>query len=230
MTLFSLIWTFSVSSLFKPPGLWDKFDLDYILRKGDQLFEFTGKFTYLGIENLPQEYSTENVSVTVKFLENKTGEITAGEYFLSITEIVNSVQQIWTAALLIINNYILGLIWRTDSPYLFDSHNKDENGNLSSSGKAVLLKFDTLHSFKYYITLVYYSAYPMTLYFQFQFRKVYCTVNAKSPIKCLFKKEQLSAKLQVDLSFQKRKYHEIPEKNRRTAKRGYDNKEESAKQ
>ena len=212
MTLFSLIWTFSVSSLFKSPGLWDKFDLDYILRKGDQLFEFTGKFTYLGIENLPQEYSTENVSVTVKFLENKTGEITAGEYFLSITEIVNSVDQIWTAALPIVNNYILGLIWRTDSPYLFDSHNKDENGNLSSSGKAVLLKFDTLHSFKYYITLVYYSAYTMTLYFQFQFRKVYCTVNAKSPIKCLFKKERLSVKLQIDLSFQKRKYHEIPEK------------------
>ena len=71
----------------------------------------------------------------------------------------------------------------------------------------------------------------MTLYVQLQFRKVYCTVNAKSPIKCLFKKERLSVKLQIDLSFQKRKYHEIPEKkNRRTAKRGYDNKEESAKQ
>ena len=104
MTLFSLIWTFSVSSLFKSPGLWDKFDLDYILRVGDQLFEFNGKF------NLPQEYLIENVSVNVKFLENKIGEITAGEYFLSITEIVNSVDQIWTAALPIVNNYILGLI------------------------------------------------------------------------------------------------------------------------
>ena len=46
----------------------------------------------------------------MKFLENKIGEITAGEYFLSITEIVYSVQQIWTAALLFVNNYILGLI------------------------------------------------------------------------------------------------------------------------
>ena len=180
------------------------------------MFEFNGKFRFNGKFNgkfnLPQEYLIENVTVNVKFLENKIGEITAGEYFLSITEIVNSVDQIWTAALPIVNNYMLGLIWRTDSPYLFDSHNKDENGNLSSSGKAVLLKFDTLHSFKYYAALVYYSAYPMTLYFQLQFRKVYCTVNAKSPIKCLFKKERLSAKLQIDLSFQKRKYHEIPEK------------------
>ena len=110
MTLFSLIWTFSVSSLFKSPGLWDKFDLDCILRKGDQLFEFNGKFRFNGKFNLPQEYLIENVSVNVKFLENKIGEITAGEYFLSITEIVNSVDQIWTAALPIVNNYILGLI------------------------------------------------------------------------------------------------------------------------
>ena len=50
--------------------------------------------------------------------------------------------------------------------YLFNSHNKDENGSLSSSGRAVLLKFDTLHSLENYIRSFYYSAYPMTLYFQ----------------------------------------------------------------
>ena len=38
-----------------------------------------------------------------------TGEITFGAY-LSIVEIVNSVQQIGAGALLIVNNYILGLI------------------------------------------------------------------------------------------------------------------------
>ena len=46
----------------------------------------------------------------MQFLENKTGEITAGVYLLSIAEIVNSVQDIETGALLIVNNYILGLI------------------------------------------------------------------------------------------------------------------------
>ena len=64
---------------------------------------------------------------------------------LSITEIVNSVQQIGAGAVLIVNNYILGLIWGNDSIHLFDSHSKDENGNLSSSSTAVLLKFDTFH-------------------------------------------------------------------------------------
>ena len=86
-------------------------------------------------------------------LGNKTAEVTTGAYLLSITETVNSVWQIGTGALLIVNNYILDLIGRPDSIYLFDFHSKDENGNLSSSGTAVLLKFDTFHSLENYIRL-----------------------------------------------------------------------------
>ena len=83
----------------------------------------------------------------MELLENKTGEITAGAYLLSIAEILYSVQQAGTGALLIVNNYVLSLIWGNNSTiYLFDSHSKDENENLSSSATAVLLKFDTLYS------------------------------------------------------------------------------------
>ena len=91
----------------------------------------------------------------MEFLENKTGETTAGAYLLSVAEIVNSVQHIGTSALLIVNNYILGLIWGNDSIYLFNSHSKDENRNLSSFGTAVLLKFDTLYSLENSIQSVY---------------------------------------------------------------------------
>ena len=83
MSLISVIWT-----LFRSSGQWDKFDLDDILRKGDQLFKSLGRFRYLRIEALSQE------------LENKTGEISAGVYLLFLAETVNSVQQIWTGALL----------------------------------------------------------------------------------------------------------------------------------
>ena len=41
-------------------------------------------------------------------------EITPGAYLISISEIVNYVQQIGADALLIVNNYILGLIWGND--------------------------------------------------------------------------------------------------------------------
>ena len=112
------------------------------------------------------------------------GEITAGAYLLSIAEIVNSARQIGTGALLIVNNYILGLIWGNDSIYLFDSHSKDEYGNLSSSDTAVLLKFDSLNPLESYIRLVYYNTFPLTLYFQVQFIKFHCSVNTKTAIKC----------------------------------------------
>ena len=48
-------------------------------------------------------------------MENKTGEIAAVAYLLYIAEIVNNAGQIGTGAVLIASNYILGLIWATDS-------------------------------------------------------------------------------------------------------------------
>ena len=93
----------------------------------------------------------ENTSVKVEFLENKTGEITARAYLLSISEIVNGVQQTGTGVLLTVNNYILGPVWGIDSTYPSDSQSEDKNHNLPSSGRAVFLKFDTLHSLENYI-------------------------------------------------------------------------------
>ena len=171
----------------------------------DQLFKFIGKFRYLGVEDLPQELIIENFLINIKLLENKTGEITAGAYLLSITEIVNSAQQFGTGILLIVNNYILGLIWGTDSIYMFDSHSKDEYRNLSSSSTAVFLKFDSLHLLEIYIRSGYYNTFPHTLHFQVQFIKVHCSANTKTVIKCALRKEQLVARREKDLDNKKKK-------------------------
>ena len=49
--------------------------------KRDQLSEFFGKFRYLGMEALSQEFLIENCSVNVEFLESKTEEeVSAGPY------------------------------------------------------------------------------------------------------------------------------------------------------
>ena len=149
MPLISVTW-----ALFRSPGMWDTFDLDCVLGKGGQLFKSIGKFRYLGMEDLPQVFLVKNSSINVEFLENKTGEITAVVYLISISEIVNGVQQIVTA-LVIVNNDILGLIWRNDSMYLFDSHRKDETDNLSSFGTVILLKFDVFYSLENYVRSVY---------------------------------------------------------------------------
>ena len=220
MSLMSITWT--------SPGLWDKFDLDSILGKGDHLFKFIGKFRYLGIEDLPQEFLVENVSVNVKFLENKTGEVTAGAYLTSISEIGNGVRQIGAGALVIVNNYILGLIWGNHSIYIFNSHSKDENGNLSSSGTAVLLKFDMLYSLENYVRSVYDNIFPPILYFQLQLKKVHCTATAKNAIKSILKKERLSAKWEKNLLAKKRKY-DNPVKKMQAFKKRYHDKSKSIK-
>ena len=72
--------------------------------------------------------------------------------------------------------------------YLFDSRSKDENGNLSNSGTAVLLKLDTLYSLENYVRSVYSSTFPLTLYLQMQFIKVHYIANAKNVIKYELKK------------------------------------------
>lgn len=103
----------------------------------------------------------------MEFLESMTGDIIVALCLLSIAEIVYIIEQIGTGTLLISNNYLLGLIWGSDSTvYFFDAHSKNENGNLSSSDTTV--------------QSVYYNAYPLTLYFQVQFRIGQCTVNAKN--------------------------------------------------
>ena len=101
MSLISVTWT-----LFRSAGLWDKFDLDCMLGKWDQFFKFIGNFRYLERSRVLRRKLVYNVG----FLDDKTGEITAGAYLISIAEFINGVQQIRTGALLIVNNYILGLI------------------------------------------------------------------------------------------------------------------------
>ena len=155
------------------------------LRKGDQLFKFIGQFRYNWIEDSPSEFLIEISSIKVEFQENKAGEITTREYLLSIVEIVNSVHEVGTDALFLVKNYVLGLIWGIDYIYLFALQSKDENINLSSSGRAVLLQFDTLYALGNSIQAVYYNSYPLTLYFQMRIRKIQSTVNGRIAIKCL---------------------------------------------
>ena len=99
----------SYASYLLTAVLWDKLDLNCIFCKEDQLFKFIGKFRYLGLQKLPEDFLIENATGNVFFFENKTREIAAETYLISISEIVNRncVQQVWTGALLIVNNYIL---------------------------------------------------------------------------------------------------------------------------
>ena len=60
--------------------------------------------------NLPREFVIENSAINIEFLNSRTGEVTAGVYRVSVTDTVSDCQQIGFRALLIINEYILGLL------------------------------------------------------------------------------------------------------------------------
>ena len=131
MSPISVSWT-----LFKSPGLWNKLHLDCILSKVDQLFKFIGKFRYLEVEDLPQEFMIENCSI-----RNYSWGI-----FVIYCINCKLCSANWDWCSTYCNNYIFGLIWGTDSIYLFHSYSKDEYGKFinlrySSSSKVWLLKF-----------------------------------------------------------------------------------------
>ena len=92
----------------------------------------------------PHGFLKENCLIDVNFLKNRTGEVTARAYLVSITEIINSCQQVGSGAFLIVNNYVLGLLWENQCLYVL--YSKDENGIISVAGTAVLLKFESLSS------------------------------------------------------------------------------------
>ena len=86
----SLMW--DCWTLFKSVSIWEFFDLNFILQKGDLLFNSLNNYRYLGTEDLPQELFIRNLSINVEFINNKIGEITATAYLVSTTEIVSDCQ------------------------------------------------------------------------------------------------------------------------------------------
>ena len=109
----------------KSARVWDSFDLDCVLQKRHLNFKSLNNYRYIGIVDFLQEIFIENSAINVELLNNRTGEITAGGYLVSNSEIVSDCQKISSGALLIINNYILGLLWGNHCFFLFDFHNKD---------------------------------------------------------------------------------------------------------
>ena len=82
---------------------------------------------------------------------------------ISISEIISGVLQIKGCFFTYCQQLYFRLNLGYGSIYLFHSHSEDENGNLSSSNAAVILKFDTLYSLEKYLRSVYYNTFPLPL-------------------------------------------------------------------
>ena len=71
-----------------------------------------------------------------------------------------------------------------------------------SAKMSVLSKFDLLQSLENYVKSVYYSNYPMTLYFQVKFLKLKCTENTKSTMKSALKCERKKKISSIETKYQ----------------------------
>ena len=117
---------------------WESIDLDMILENGDQPFKSLNQCRLLRGDHLPRIVNIYSNSVDVFLLNNTTGEITLTTYLVSLKNIEGCLN-IGSRALFIISAYIFGLIWKKDFTYftylvyLFDSHSKDYEGNISQN-------------------------------------------------------------------------------------------------
>ena len=163
-------------SIIKSISRWDSNDLDQILRKGGELFKSLNKFKLLGVEDLPTKMEIYSHSIDIPLLENKIGEITSSRYLTSIVDIVGNCSNFGNGALLIINEYAFGVIWRRNWFFLFDLHSKNSSGNICQNGASVLLKFETLNKLQEYVKHIYYIGLKHeTSYFQIQFIHLLCS-------------------------------------------------------
>ena len=72
-------------------------------------------------------------------------------------ETIESCLNVRSGVLLIISGYILGRLWRKDCANLFGSYSKDDEGNISQGGSAILMKFGSLDDLQNCIKLIYYN-------------------------------------------------------------------------
>ena len=90
----------------------------YITEKGPFCLNFSIITDILPWKTNRRSFFIENSSMNVESLNNRGVEITAGSYLVSVTGTVSDCPQpLSTEALLIINNYLLDLLW--GNQYLF---------------------------------------------------------------------------------------------------------------
>ena len=137
MTSFSW-WNFEV--LVSNSGYAPSTDPDIISENEDRLFKSLNQYRSIGVDDLPRTVNIYSYPLDIFLLDSKTGEITLNAYLVSLKEIVESCLNIGSGALLIVSGYILEPIWRKECVYLFDSHAKDYEVNVSQNESAILMK------------------------------------------------------------------------------------------
>ena len=137
-SLFSVAFT-----LIKSPGHWDCKDLDFILENGDCIYKELNTNIFLMFDELPRHFFLfESQAVHVVFKENKVGALNSQSVPGSILD--RNVSSDSNGLLLLLDDKCLSILWTKRFYFLFDSHSKNEKGEINPEGYSILLKLSTL--------------------------------------------------------------------------------------
>ena len=125
--------------------------VDYVLKKGDQLFKNLGLYRYMSPDELPRELQIESCNVRVSYLQNSTVEIKTGKSeFLRPSFVQFGGKS--NGVIFFVNQLTFSIIWCASSFYIFDSHSRDDVGKLSQEGVSILMRFSSLRQVQNYIS------------------------------------------------------------------------------
>ena len=164
-TLTSICW--SVNRRVK---IWKSFDLDYILIKGNEIFEAVNLNRSLYFDELPKEFKLAGTDITVEFSKIDNGflreRFNSFDVFLNIDFFFSDNSN---GAILFFQGYTISLL-KDDSKniYIFDSHSRDDHGQPSPEGKSILMTFLSADEVERYVL----ETYKATTHIQIVYVKV----------------------------------------------------------
>ena len=135
-------------------NIWDRNDLTNILKSGNELYNFIGKFTLLMVKDIPTQIELYNKCFTVSEGASIIGSTeSASEEFM--LQKFSTLHHLFTRDrhyVLVLGIYAMAVVVHHGNIYVFDPHNRDKYGMPHPDGKCVLLAFDAFHKFNYFVS------------------------------------------------------------------------------
>ena len=124
----------------------------------DRVYKNLGRFGLLSVDDLPSKVSVRDVNFCFKInylsLENGAIDIMV-EDFLNFQAIHLNTSEKGNSFLMFICGFTVAVILYNDIYYLFDSHSRNQHGQVVVNGQSILLMFSQLSGLEKYIPTKY---------------------------------------------------------------------------
>ena len=183
---------------------WTSDTLDSIVEQGNELFKSINKHRYLGAEDIPITVNVYDLAISVSLNFNVHGFLSRqDDHHVILQNYVHENQSLNSGFLIWLSNLCIYVHIQHQSKkivyYLFDSHARDREGQLSENGTSVLINFLKLEHLMEYLCHTYLDKTGKNeIHYQLQF--LMCSCAASRP-----KQQQVSRKHRSSLQIEKDK-------------------------